>query len=36
METEITAPKAGKVAVILVEKGTAVQGGQPLIELEEA
>ena len=34
METEITAPKAGTVARILVEKGTAVQGGEGLIELE--
>jgi len=34
METEITAPFAGKVARILVEKGMAVQGGEGLIELE--
>ena len=34
METEITAPKAGKVAKILVAQGDAVQGGQGLIELQ--
>ena len=28
------APKAGKVARILVEKGTAVQAGEGLIELD--
>ncbi len=35
METEITAPKAGKVGAILVGKGDAVQGGQGLIEIAE-
>jgi len=34
METEITSPKAGKVTKIHVEKGAAVQGGQPLVDVE--
>jgi methylmalonyl-CoA carboxyltransferase small subunit len=34
METEITAPKAGTVARILVEKGTPVQAGEALVELD--
>ena len=33
METEITAPHAGKVDRILVAKGDAVAGGEALIEL---
>ena len=33
METEITAPAAGKVVAVLVKPGDAVQGGQALIEL---
>jgi methylmalonyl-CoA carboxyltransferase small subunit len=34
METNITAPHAGKVARILVEKGENVQGGQGLVTVE--
>ena len=34
METEITAPRDGLVARILVDKGTAVQAGEGLIELD--
>ena len=33
METEITAPNAGTVARISVAVGDAVQGGQPLVEI---
>ena len=33
METEITAPNAGTVAHIGVAVGDAVQGGQPLVEI---
>jgi methylmalonyl-CoA carboxyltransferase small subunit len=34
METEITAPKAGKVAKIVAKVGDAVQGGDPLVEID--
>jgi methylmalonyl-CoA carboxyltransferase 1.3S subunit len=34
METEITAPGAGKVGRVLVQPGDAVQGGQGLIEFQ--
>jgi methylmalonyl-CoA carboxyltransferase small subunit len=34
METNITAPKAGKVSVIHVKQGDAVQAGQVVIEFE--
>ena len=33
METEITAPNAGTIAHIGVAVGDAVQGGQPLVEI---
>jgi methylmalonyl-CoA carboxyltransferase 1.3S subunit len=33
METEITAPRSGTVAAVLVAAGTAVTGGQVLVEL---
>ena len=34
METNITAPSAGKIATILVKQGDSVQGGQILVEFE--
>ncbi len=34
METNITAPSAGKIAAILVKQGDSVQGGQILVEFE--
>jgi biotin carboxyl carrier protein len=34
MESEITAPKAGTVTKILVEKGTIVESGQDLVIIE--
>ena len=33
METEITAPRSGTVAAVLVAAGAAVTGGQVLVEL---
>ena len=33
METEITAPRNGTVAAVLVAAGDAVTGGQVLVEL---
>ncbi len=35
METEVTAPKDGKVKSVNVEVGDAVQGGQVLIEWDD-
>jgi len=34
METNITAPKAGKIAAIRVNQGDSVQAGQVLVEFE--
>jgi methylmalonyl-CoA carboxyltransferase 1.3S subunit len=33
METEIAAPQAGTVSAVLVSAGTAVTGGQVLLQL---
>lgn len=34
MENEVTAPRAGTVTAVLVQKGAAVQTGTPLFELK--